>query len=211
MGHTDEFDGLLRTIEAAAAAIDAGDQAAARQAAEALLSVFQPPAGATSILSRLGGTYVKIVSAVSKPPYPQGKFAPLTDVLVDLNSVGAATGQAAGFPPPTFRPRLGPTRNLRTVQAPDWWKSEPVFLVDHSKATRRDVVQTAAYASDAAASHLADLLTRAGWTGMSTSAFAEYTQHVPVRAAASAAVRQIVHEVLNSPEVLKLAGRNGKP
>ena len=138
----------------------------------------------------------------------------MTDVLMDLGAgpLRAATGQAAGFLPPRFRARLGPARGLRFVQAPDWWKNEPVFLVDHSKVTRRDAALSLATAggSEASVAHLSDVLVKAHWTGTSASPFGETTRHVPVRDAAGAAVRQMAHEVLASPELLKLAGRGGK-
>ena len=205
MGYAEQLDETLRAIEAAVGTVDGGEHAAA----EALGTIFQ---ATPSLLTLLGATYVKLASTVAKPPYPPGKYAPLTDVLIDIggNAVGATTGQAAGFPAPTFRPRLGPMKGVRTVQAPDWWKAEPIFVVDHSKVTRRDVVQAASGSMGAGTSHLADLLLKAQWTGLSVSAFADYTRYVPVREAAGAAVRQIAHEVLHSPELLKLAGRTGK-
>jgi hypothetical protein len=208
MDYAEQLAMKLQAIEAAAAAYDGGEVAAAQTIAESLTAVFgaSPP-----LLSHLGATYVKLVSSVPKPPYPQGKFAPLTDVSIDLSqSSGAMTGQAAGFPSPNFRPRLGSTRDARTVQAPDWWRAEPVFLVGHSKATRRDVARAASGATDGGAAHLAELLARAGWTGAKLSAFGESARVVPVRAAAAAAVRQVAHEVLHSPELLKLAGRATK-
>lgn len=206
MGYAQQLDGHLRALEEAAEGYDAGDHSAASPAAEALTAVFQ---ATPSLLSQLGATYIKVASTVSKPPYPQDKFAPLTEVFIELagGAIGATTGQSAGFPAPSFRPKLGPTRGVRTVQAPDWWKAEPVFVVDHSKVTRRDVVEAAFGAIGGGTTHLADLLLKAQWTGLSVSPFADYTRHVPVREAAGAAVRQIVHEVLHSPELLKLAGR----
>jgi hypothetical protein len=92
------------------------------------------------------------------------------------------------------------------VQAPDWWKSEPVFLIDHSKVTRRDVVQAAVDSSETASRHLRDLLHKGHWCGCSVSPFGEYAWILPVREAAAAVVRQVVHEVLHSPDLLKLAG-----
>jgi hypothetical protein len=205
MGHADELDDRLRAMESAAAAFDGGEAGASGRAAEALMAVFQesPP-----LLSRLGGTYVKLASAVPKSPYPPGKFAPMTEVLIDLaGPVGATTALATGYPPPGFRARLGPAKAFRATAAPDWWKSEPVFLCDHSKVTRRDAVQAAAGASDAAAEHLREVLHKAGWCGCSVSGVGQFTWVVPVREAAAAVVRQVVHEVLHSPELLKLAGR----
>ncbi len=118
-----------------------GGLSAAPTIAERLEAIF---GASPTLLSHLGGTYVKLVSSVRKPPYPPGKYAPLTEVTIDLGqSTGATTGQAAGFPAPGFRARLGSTRDDATVQTPDWWRSEPVFHVDHSKVTRRDVVQAA--------------------------------------------------------------------
>lgn len=217
MGQDDaaRLDGLLRTLAAEAAGFDAGDPAAAVRAGEALLAIFQPAPDEPPLLSRLNATYVKLASTVPKPPYPHGKFAPLTDVAIDLaaGSTGATTGQAAGFPPPSFVPRLGPSKAFRAVSAPEWWKSEPVFLVDHSRVTRRDVVRALTTggvgAGETPASHLAELLVRAGWTGLSASPFGEVARDVPVRAAAAAAVRQIAHEVLQSAALRGHAARPG--
>ncbi len=214
MGHADELAERLREIEAAARGFDARDEKAAATIAGALLAIFQPADASPSLLSRLGATYVKVGSCVPKPPFPQDRFVPLTDVVVDLGSGAhsATTGQAAGYPPPRFQPRLGSPRGFRSVQAPDWWRNEPVMLVGHSRVTRRDAVSLltlAATGSDdnPARSHLAELLVNAGWIGVRISPFGETVQDVPVYAAARAVVRQIAHEVLNSPELKKLAGQ----
>ena len=210
MGYAEQLDRRLREIEAAAAAFDEGDGTASARASGDLSAVFQ---AVPSLLSHLGATYVKVVSCVPKPPFPGGKFAPLTEVVMELGAgdFGSSTGQAGGFPPPRFQARLGPTRGLRSVQAPDWWKSEPVFLVDHSRVTRRDVVSAAAGETDGGGARLSDLLIKAGWIGMAATPYGDVARTVPLGQAAAAAVRQIAHEVLHSPDLLKLAGRPVKP
>ena len=207
-GHAEQLGERLRAIESAANEFDAGDEAAASRTAEALVAIFHQTGAAPSLLSQLNATYVKVASSVPKPPYPHGKFAPLTEVVVDLGGGAerATTGQAAGFPPPTFRPRLGSAKGFRSVQAPNWWRNEPVLLVGHSRVTRRDVVLTAAGdGDDAGKSRLAELLANAGWVGLRASPYGEVIHDVPARAAAHALVRQIAHEVSQSPELRKLA------
>jgi hypothetical protein len=85
-----------------------------------------------------------------------------------------------------------------------------VFLVDHSKATRRDIVLWASTRERPEAAPLTDLLVKAKLTGLRGTASGGFHTVVPATAAHSAAVRQIAHEVLNSPELLKLAGRTLK-
>lgn len=199
-------DGLADRVRVILAA-SRGDEAAVPLAAEALWAVFQGPGGEPALITRAGGTYTKLATSVPRPPYPQGKFAPLTDVRIELAGglAGASTGQASGFPPPSFAPRLGPAKSFRFIQAPDWWKSEPIFLVDHSRVSRRDVVQGLLKGAEASDSHLGELLLKAGWTGMTASPYGELTRIVPLRAACLAAVRQMAHELSNSPELRKLA------
>jgi hypothetical protein len=213
MSDREQLDECLKRLEAGCQEFDAGNAGAARRIASALRAVFHQEGEAGSLLSRLSGTYTKLASTVAKPPYPPGLYAPLTEIMIDLGvstHTVSSFGNAGGAEPPRLKARLGRADRFRHVQAPDWWKSEPAFLVDHSKATRRDVVVWASSQESTDASPLTPLLLKAKLTGLRGSASGGFHTVVPTSAAHAAALRQIAHEVLNSPELLKLAGRAGK-
>lgn len=213
MSDREQLDECLNQIEAGCREFDAGDAGAAARIAGALRSIFHQEGATGALLPRMSGTYTKLASTVGKPPYPHGLYTPLTEVSIDL---GVAThtvssfGNAGGVEPPRLTPRFGRADRFRQVQAPDWWKSEPAFLVDHSKATRRDIVLWASSKESPDASPLSALLVKARLTGLRGAASGGFHTVVPIAAAHAAAVRQIAHEVLNSPELLKLAGRSVK-
>jgi hypothetical protein len=213
MSDREQLDECLKQVEAGCREYDAGDIGATPRIAGALRAIFHQEGAAGSLLSRLSGTYTKMASTVAKPPYPHGLYTPLTDITIEL---GASThtvssfGNAGGINPPRLSPRLGRPDRFRHVQAPDWWKSEPAFLVDHSKVTRRDVVVWAASGQGPDASPLTPLLVKAKLTGLRGAVSGGFHTLVPTSQAHAAAVRQIGHEVLNSPELLTLAGRSGK-
>lgn len=200
-----QLDEQLRALESACRAFDEGDATAADQIAAALVALFQPTGTAPSLLGRAGGTYARLASSIPKPPHPQDFFLPLVNVSQSLGSAGgyvvqASTGPAGLTEPPRCRPPLGRVSTFRQVQAPDWWKTEPAALLDHSKLTRRDLALSA----------LADEAqpTRDG-RPLKLQATLAYgaTLEVPWPAARGAALRQVGHEVLGSLELLTLAGR----
>ena len=217
MSDRDELDRRLNEIETACKAYDGGDLSAGKKIAQSLRAIFHQEVGSTTapLLSRLSGTYTKLASSVVKPPYPQGLYSPLMNFELELGAVSqhvvSSSGNAGGVEPPGIKPRLGRADKFRQVQAPDWWKSEPVFLIDHSKATRRDCVIWGSGAGPDGATEsmvsapLFPLLLKAKLTGLRGSAQGGFHQIVPIHEAHGAAARQIAHEVLNSPELKKLA------
>ena len=210
MSDRDELDGRLKEIETACKEFDSGDLAAGSRIALALRSIFHQDVGSNQapLISRLAGTYTKLASSVVKPPYPAGLYSPLFDIEIDLGAMSqhvvSSSGNSGGIEPPKLRPRLGRADKFRQVQAPDWWKSEPVFLIDHSKVTRRDVM-VGSSGPDAASSPFVPLLIKGRITGLRGLSQGGFQQVVPLAEATAAASRQIAHEVLNSPELKKLA------
>jgi hypothetical protein len=206
--HRTQLDERLQAIEAAAREIDVGDPSAALRIAWGLVAVFQPEGVAPTLLSRAGGTYVRLASCVPKPPHPQHLFVPLVNITLQMGVPGAGyvvqatTGPTGLAEPPRCAAPLGRTSSFRQVQAPDWWKSEPVMVIDHSKITRRDLTLWAVAGTGASAP------TREG-KPLEIRFAMNYgvTLEVPWPDALRAALRQIAHELHGSPELLKLAGQ----
>ncbi len=215
MSDREELDGRLKEIEAAGKAYDSGDLASGTTIARALRAIFHQDSGTSPapLLSRLSGTYTKLASSVDKSPYPAGLYSPMIHIELNLVAVSqhvvSSSGNAGGIEPPTFKPKLGRADKFRQVQAPDWWKNEPVFVVDHSKATRRDVVLWSSNPEGtpaaADASPLFPLLVKAKFTGLRGHSQGGFQQVVPLVEAHAAALRQMAHEILNSPELKKPA------
>jgi hypothetical protein len=192
----------LVAIEAACRGFDAGALDDASRIGEGLAAVFQPVGSTPPLLTRLGGTYTRLASSVPKPPHPQGLFLPLVNVTLEMPGsegyvVQAMTGPSGLSTTPRCQPRLGRASAFRQVQAPDWWKNEAVFLVDRSKLTRKDVVLGIPDAR--AATPLIKIPMNYG-----------VVVEVHWQLARLAALRQVAHELLGSPELLKLAGRPGR-
>ncbi len=217
MSDRDELDGCLKEIETACKAYDAGDLSAGKKIARSLRAIFHQEVGSTAapLISRQCGTYTKLASSVVKSPYPQGLYSPLMNFEIELAAVSqhvvSSSGNAGGVEPPSIKPRLGRADKFRQVQAPDWWKSEPVFLIDHSKVTRRDCVIWGSGAGpdgeppSMVSAPLFPLLIKAKLTGLRGMAQGGFHQIVPIHEAHAAAARQIAHEVLHSPELKKPA------
>lgn len=220
MDDRSQLEDVLRTLEGRVAAYDAGDPTVATQIAEGLRRIFQPSPTAPSLLSRLNATYLRVASSVPKAPYPDDRFLPLIQAEIDLTSsqgqvLQASTDVASVMGRPRFKPAFGSSRHFRQVQAPDWWKNEPVFILDHSRITRKDLTLWAvsrgrelppgekppqAYERlrQGRAVYLRLLLPN----GVPVEA--------PIEDAQPAALRQVAHEVINSAELRKLA-QGGKP
>lgn len=203
--HRTQLDEHLRAIEAACREFDAGDPAGAARIAGEVVAVFQPAGAAPALLSRVGGTYARLASGVPKAPHPQHLFLPLVHVSQQMGPHGgyvvqASTGPAGLTEPPRCRAPLGRVASFRQVQAPDWWKTEPVMVIDHSKITRKDLA-LGAVAGEAEPIREGRLLK------IHIPMNYGVTLEVPWHDARCAALRQIAHELLGSPELLKLAGR----
>lgn len=211
------LDEQLREIEAASREFDAGQPASATRIAAVLKAIFHPEGTAPSLLSRLGGTYTRLASTVPKTGHPDRLFVPLVRITLDLkNQFGvvfeATTGPTGLSSVPVARPALGKVSSFRQVQAPDWWKNEPVFIIDHSRLTRRDLAlwgcrpEGEADAAEKLPKVLEEL--RSGLpVALKFEGAYGIEVEAPLRQAAFAAIRQLAHEILGSPEFVKLSGR----
>jgi hypothetical protein len=217
MDDSSQLDDRLRSIEEASKAYDAGEEAAAKQIASSLVEVFSARGSETALLTRLNATYARVASSVGKAPHPQDVYTPLTEVLIDLGMreqhiVSAAQGPLDNVAFPRFQPYRDRLRVFRQVQAPDWWKTEPVFVIDHSKVTRREIAHWAI--GDEPAGRFEDrfgqlftmiLRRNAQKVGATPVDFSNIK--MPASIACLPALRQIAHELSKSAELLKLAGR----
>jgi hypothetical protein len=217
MDDRNRLEETLRSIEAQATAFDAGDLGAAVGIAEGLRAIFHASPLNPSLLSRLNATYTRIASSVPKPPYPDDRFLPLVQVQVDLTKVEgkvvqASTDLASIMGSPRFAPVLGAHRDYRQVQAPDWWKSEPVFILNHSRVTRKDLTLWAVSSGrDLPAGEtlpqLYEQLRGGKFVYVKLTMTGGGSVEAPVEDAQPAALRQVAHEIFKSGELRKLAGQ----
>ena len=211
MSKLNPLDDALRRLEALSFEFDAGDSSASTRIAEVLRDLF------STTLTRLSATYARITSSVPKPPYPQTAFFPLLNVSVTLNAFETQVVSTTITPPaptsiPVFKPHLGAIREFRQVQAPDWWKNEPIFIIDNSRITRRDlslwaVSRNGAIPEGQKLPALYDRLRRGQPVIAHIPLRNGATLDAPLLDAQPSALRQLAYEVLRSPELLKLAGR----
>ncbi|GAC1468781.1 MAG: hypothetical protein NVSMB9_11800 [Isosphaeraceae bacterium] len=210
---------MLRSIEGSARDFDAGDAGASARIASGLRAVFHQTASSTSLLGDFKAIYTRIASSVPKPPWPHSLFLPLVHVTIDFNSFENQVIEASMTGPgsagtPRCTPRFGNVHEFRHVQAPDWWKSEPAFLINRTKITRRDLTLWAVGDESSPHSRMnppvhseIKRLGRMAAIKFPTNGGGEL--EIPFMNVQAAALRQIAHEVLKSPELFKLAGGTG--
>lgn len=209
------LDEQLRAIEAARDDYDGGDALAASRIATALKAIFHPGGAAPPLLGQVGGTYARLASSIPKAPHADKLFVPMVRITLDMKTqfgvvFEATTGPTGLSNPPKAFPVLGKASAFRQVQAPDWWKAEPAFIIDHSKLTRRDLALWGANPSSPGPDKLPRLLEelRTGRpVGVKFAGNYGVEIEASLRDAALAALRQVAHELLGSPEFVKLAGR----
>jgi hypothetical protein len=165
----------------------------------ALKAIFQITPESPSLLAQLQARLTRLLTSVDKPPYPQDWYSPLAQMegtfhYPEIHAGASARNQAISVVgSPRFRPSLDRKKLTRQVQAPEWWGNEPVIIVRGKKITRKDIV----------------LATSSGTAGTEAPPPREKNPALAdlrVAAAQFPALRQIAFEVLNSPELLKLAG-----
>jgi hypothetical protein len=132
----------------------------------------------------LKARFIRLSTSVEKPPYPQEWYSPMAEIEKKFSfppiHTAARPQDQPIVEPPTYRPMLERKKLTRQVQAPDWWGNEPAIIRQGKKLTRKVIVLAA-----------------------TDEAVAVTTKP---DAAHLAALRQMAHEVLKSPELLKLAG-----
>jgi hypothetical protein len=174
----------VELIEASARAFDAGNKDAANQIARSLRAIFHQTASSNSLLAEVRGRFIRLLTSVEKPPYPQDWYSPMAEIEGKFHfpAIHVGAQPSSVKEPPRFRPMLESKKLTRQVQAPDWWGNEPALIEQGKKVTRKVIVLRA---SDEAGG------------GPTTNA-----DH-----AHAAVLRQMAYEVLKSAELMKLAGR----
>jgi len=218
MEQPSDLDAELTRLDDASRAFDAGDGAAPAGIAASLRRVFHQARDAAPLLSRMKATYARVASCVPRPPYPQGVFLPLVNVSVNYNVlesqvVATTMGRPEPRDVPRFSPLLDRARAARSVQAPDWWKTEPVFIIAHSRVTRRDLALWAVSPGGVPPDgeklpQVYEAIRRGEPVSVRVPLANGAMLDAPFADAHPAALRQVAYEVLRSPELLALAGRS---
>ena len=178
----EQLDKQLRDIETFAGEYDEGNKDAAIKIATSLREIFHHTGQSTSLLAHLRGRFIRLMTSVEKPPYPQDSYSPMAEIegKFQFPAIHVGAQPVTAVEPPKYRPMLERKKLTRQVQAPDWWGNEPAIIQHGKKATRKVI---ALWAADAAGP---DIKTRGAYV---------------------AALRQMAYEVLKSSDLLKLAGR----
>jgi hypothetical protein len=184
--YVEQLGKQLGDIELSAREYDAGNKDAAVRIAKSLRVIFHHTGEAISLLAHLKARFIRLSTSVEKPPYPQDWYSPMAELEKKFSfpaiDAAARPQDRTVVEPPTYRPMLSRKKLTRQVQAPDWWGNEPVIIRNGKKVTRKVIV-----------------LASSGADGDTKSS--------KVDDAHLAALRQMAHEVLKSPELLKLARR----
>jgi hypothetical protein len=190
-----ELDAQLRSLGESCARFDAGDRAAALGLAAPLRAIFHMDPTAPPLLSHLGSRYIKLLSTAAKNP--KGRPLRYWPALVGW-SLDAAQSAFVCVP------KLDATRKAdHPVSFSFWWDEETIYQHYHVKVRRRDL----ALSTDARAPG------RYPWLADGTPWKATLRpengpeREILLYGAHLASLRQVAHEVLHSPELLKLAGR----
>jgi hypothetical protein len=178
----EQLDKELQSIEKAASAYDAGNKDEAFRIAASLVAIAHHTGPTTSLLAHLRARLTRLMTTVDKPPYPQDWYSPMAEIegKFHFQAIHVAAQPTTVIEPTRFQPVLERKKLIRQVQAPEWWGNEPVIIQHGRKVTRKVI---ALWALDPA--------------GPEKKANEQYI----------AALRQMAHEVLKSPELLKLARR----
>ena len=198
-----ELTKQLGFLERSCASFDAGHFDEAMRIATVLRILFHKTAKSTPLLSRFGGSHVRLLStsidieALIKDPWLEGGG------LEKLNGMGQYSPR--GNPP--YYPKLGDGSHQRLVLASDWW-GEIVFVLDcNTYLARKDVVLTAADKHggahvDATLTHDYERLIESHDLG---SLVLEDGELVPIGGHHYVALRQMGYEILHSSEPTDLA------
>lgn len=199
-----QLDQQLRILEMSCREYDAGNLGAARRAAEALRIIFHNTATSTSLLVRLAASSTRLLSTCStrKSDDPREYWLGFLQVTMEAGRQGLRCEPLFGTKPSMHR----------VVPFTGWWDGETVYFGAGRKIRRKTVILDAASKDGSASadahhagnyqfvheeptySFSADTISGARTTSLQVNV------HLPC-------LRQIAHEVLNSPELLKLAGR----
>ncbi|MEO6810631.1 MAG: hypothetical protein ABI353_16060 [Isosphaeraceae bacterium] len=199
------LDQQLQSLEAASRAYDSGERAAALRLADPLRALFHQGGGASSLLSQLGGRYINMLSTTGDTPkHNPPRYAPKL-VSWSLNP------QESIF---ECAPKLATLKKQdRAVPFTFWWEGESIYQFDHIKVHRKDLVLHAANLlaegtiEETFPARNRPLLDGEGWLATIRPAGGA-ERDVLVYHGHLASLRQIAHEVLNSPALRTRTERN---
>lgn len=198
MDFKEQLKKQLRFLENSCAAYDAGTKDEAVRIAVALRTLFHDTAKSVSLLKHLN-RYPTILSTCEDIP-------PGREVWPNLTKLNFSPVQEFA----EYIPKLDTARSKNYVPYRKWWSAETVYLLGRLRVTRKDLVLSAANKDGGA--HVdkkydkdyETILSGAGWA-MTVNRPDGTTQNFPFKYGHLAALRQMGYEVLNSPNLLRLA------
>ena len=205
LSYAEHLDKQLRFLETSCREYDAGNFDEAIRIATALRVMFHNTDRSTSLLVYLGATSINMLSTAGRRksnPNSNGYWPALVHIDIDM---ARKTVTAR----PTFNDRLAAHRVLPFSA---WWDSDVIFAAAHRKIKRNRLVVDAAnkdggaHVDNKAALDYRFFQNGAGFSFSVERASGERVESHLVNAH-QACLRQLAHEVFNSPELLKLAGR----
>jgi hypothetical protein len=220
-----QLDKQIRYIEASARGYDAGEKDEAIRIATSLRVIFHhnpnkrdPSKGSISLLAHLQARYTRILTSVGGPPY-DNDYWPMGQIKSSFHVPEHHSKDCPHYEPiravgePSFVPWLGLRPLRRQVQATDWWASEPAIIQHGKKSHRKDVVLWAANKDGGAhvdAELPEDYLHLSNCLRVHISVGGAGADRIEMKPddVHFALLRQMAHEVLKSPELLRLAGRS---
>lgn len=187
----------LETLKTACREYDEGNRSAALRMATSFRTLFHDSKDSPSLLTQLGSHFVRLLSTAVKRPdnLTAGHWPSL--VQYELNV------QESLF---YSKPKLNATKSAdRLVAFKFWWSEEAIYQFEHKKIRRKDLVLAASFQAGDTTSHdYSWLVSGSGWK-VTLRPDQGPQRDVTLQDAHLATLRQIAHEVLNSPELLKLA------
>jgi hypothetical protein len=204
LSYAQQLNRQLGFLETSCREYDAGNHDEAIRIATALRVMFHHTANSTSLLVHLGATSIKMLSTAGKRTreHPRGYWPPLVHIDIDV-------AQKTISARPTFNDRPAAHRMLPFSA---WWEGEVIYAADHRRIKRKSLVLDAAN-KDGGAHVDANVppgygffLDGAGFSFAVEPVNGPRTESHLVNAHL-ACLRQIAYEVLNSPDLLKVAGR----
>lgn len=204
MDHPARLQQQLVLLETLCRRYDAESRDDAIPMAAPMTAIFHHSGWMTSLLTLLGKRHISLLSTCTKKPENSTGTSWQGLVAWELNP------QTMVF---DCVPKFDSTKKThRSVKVDYWWDSEAICQVEHVKVRRRDLVLHAANLGGEA--HVQEtfpaqnrwLLEGNGWRTMFRPAQGP-EREIVLYHALPAALRQIAHEVLNSPELRSITAR----
>jgi hypothetical protein len=194
----------IRFLETSCREYDAGNLEEGIRIAVALRVIFHHTAKSTSLLVHMGASYVKVLSTAGRrvSDHPRVFWPPLVQIVYNVRNNTLQCN-------PTFNIR---SSAHRFIPAAAWWNGEMVFFGCGKKFKRSSLVLHAAN-KDGGAHVDGTIPPDYEWLingadvafGYTTADGRDFINKLPNPHLAY--LRQMAHEILSSPELLKLAGR----